>query len=434
MRNYLLSEAFAIDCRMKNTNFIRNRLLNCRFLFLFILNLLKQSIAIELINFSQYFNSPSVTRSALSKARVKLSPSAFISLNNILTNEFYADNLIQNFNGLNIYAIDGTTLELPIDSQNIIEKYGGATNQTNSVVPMARASYLYDVINGIVFDAIIAPYKASERDLAIQHLEKLRECRSLESLQKSLVIMDRGYPSAALIIYMVMHNIPLLMRCNKKFMKEIDSIAAAGKRDKIIKFSVDREGTAKVAIQKLFPNLPRKSVITLRVIIVTLNTGEKEILITTLLDKQEYPFKIFLKLYFNRWGIEGIYKFHKVDLRVENWSGKSCIVIEQDFHALVLASNARALIALEAHFEMEKVKRPTKEISNKYICKINKNVSIATLKNELVGVLMNHNASIEDFCENVKQIMKKNLIPIRPGRTFRRIRKHPHRKYHMNLR
>jgi hypothetical protein len=129
--------------------------------------------------------------------------------------------------------------------------------------------------------------------------------------------------------------------------------------------------------------------------------------------------------------IEENYKFHKVGLEIENFSGMTCHAVEQDFHATVLATNARAILSLEA---FEELKQNTNKKEKKYTYEINKNVSMDALKGEFVFVLLNPTANIEAFCSEIKSVMKKNLVPIRPGRNFIRIIKHGRRKYHMNLR
>jgi hypothetical protein len=299
---------------------------------------------------------------------------------------------------------------------------------------MAKASILYDVVNGIAFDAIIAPYRTAERDMAIQHLEKLRLHWTFEKLQSTLVIFDRGYPSAPFIIYLLKHGINFLMRCNTKFIKEVDEAVAKGEEDVIINFDCKRSGKAKAELKKLFPDLDEKEKVSIRVIVITLKTGEKEILLTSLLDEKQYPYEIFHELYFTRWGSEENYKFYKFGLEIENFSGKTCQAVEQDFYATVLAANVRALLAIEAKEEITNAEENASRIPRKYAYAINKNVSMEGLKNEFIMMLLDPKANIEQFCDRVKNIMKRNLVPIRPGRQFRRIRKHPKRKYHMNLR
>jgi hypothetical protein len=44
-----------------------------------------------------------------------------------------------------------------------------------------------------------------------------------------------------------------------------------------------------------------------RAVKVKLSTGETEVLLTSLMDKDKYPNEIFKELYFLRWGIETHY-------------------------------------------------------------------------------------------------------------------------------
>jgi hypothetical protein len=431
MKEYLHSKGFLDKCRKSPKHFLRLRQLPHTTLFLLILNLLKDSIPKELNSFCKICKTSTTTRAAITKARAKLNPSAFISMNDLLIQEFYCDNDVKLFHGLIPLAVDGSTLELPLNSPGILEKYGFASNQTDRKIPMARISQLFDVINGICLDAIIGPYESSERDLAILHIENMKGM-NIDILSKIVIIFDRGYPSLPLIVYLLKNNIHFVLRSNKQFLKEVNEVLHSRKRDVVLNISLRRASSgAKVELKKLFPNLNMDEIISFRVVIVTLKTGEEEILLTSLLDEKKYPYSIFCELYFKRWGIEENYKFHKVGLEIENFSGMTCHAVEQDFHATVLATNARAILSLEA---FEELKQNTNKKEKKYTYEINKNVSMDALKGEFVFVLLNPTANIEAFCSEIKSVMKKNLVPIRPGRNFIRIIKHGRRKYHMNLR
>lgn len=435
MRNYLHSEEFINNNKIGPKAFLRRRLLTFPILFSFILNLLKKSIPKEQIAFCKNCGLPGTfSRAAVTKARAKLSPKAFIEMNHVLIKEFYNDNTFKKFHGLITMAVDGSTIELPIDSPEILNKYGCASNQTGSKVPIGRISSLYDVANGITWDANLAPYTSSERVLAIQHLESIKTFEI--DFKQLLIIFDRGYPSLALIVYLLENGINFLMRCSKQFLKEVNEVEKSGKRDTIIQISLKRATrAARAELEELFPNINFNQTSSIRVTIVTLSTGENEVLISSLLDKEKYPYRIFKELYFKRWGTEENYKFFKVSLEIENFSGKSCNSIEQDFHTTVLAANSQALLTLEAIEEINF--NPNISVSSKskkYAYTINKNIAREVLKHEFVAALLNTEISMEKFCKRIKSTMMQNLVPIRPGRNFKRIREHPHRKYHMNLR
>lgn len=432
MKAHLHSENFLNSHRTSPNAFLRERVLSFPVMFSFIFNLLRKSIPKEQIAFCKNCNVSRTSRPAITKARRKLSPKAFIEMNHILLKEFYTDNPVKKFHGFITLAVDGSTVQLPIGSTEILQKYRGATNGNCSEVPMARISTLFDVVNGITWDAIIAPYDSNERKMAIQHFKELKSLVE----EPLLIIFDRGYPSLALIVYLLENGIDFLMRTSSQFFKEIQEVVKTGKRDTIIQIPLKRASrAAKAELKELFPEINFNKIISIRVVVVTLSTGENEVLITSLLDEKKYPYKIFRELYFKRWGTEENYKFFKVCLEIENFSGKSCIAVEQDFHATVLAANSRALLAYEAMHEINCRERiPLNSNPKKYVYEINKNISMEALKHEFVNALLHPEISLEHFCKEVKSIMKQYLIPIRPERNFHRERKHPGRKHHMNLR
>jgi hypothetical protein len=75
-----------------------------------------------------------------------------------------------------------------------------------------------------------------------------------------------------------------------------------------------------------------------------LDTGENEILITSLMDKTLYPTEIFAALYHERWPVEEDYKIMKCRMEMEAFTGQSVRSIYQDFHANVFAKNLVAML------------------------------------------------------------------------------------------
>ncbi|MDP1835282.1 MAG: IS4 family transposase [Chlamydiales bacterium] len=428
LRQEMHSEDFMRSFRLSTKAFVRERTLTFTTILSFVLNLLRKSIPKELNNFSGQLQVARTTRSAVTQARAKFSSQAFVKLNKTLLKEFYTNNDFKTYHGFIPLAIDGSTVQLP-NSSEVIETFGFASNQTEHTMPMARVSMLHDTLNGITLDARIKPYCISEKDIVIEHLEAIKDLQL--DLGKILIIFDRGYPSYSLIYYLLENGMFFLIRCGGGFLKEINETVKAGIKDKIQTIPFKRASKdAKEAIARLFPDhLPNE--ITFRVVVLELKTGEQEVLLTSLMCTETYPLNIFLNLYFSRWNIEEGYKFYKSGVEIENFSGKSVLSVEQDFHATVLATNARALLSLEASREIQK---DEENLSRKYEYVVNKKVSMEGLKHDFVKVLLNRGYDIEAFCSRVKSTMKKDRIPIRPGRNFKRVVKHRRRKFHMNQR
>ena len=180
-------------------------------------------------------------------------------------------------------------------------------------------------------------------------------------------------------------------------------------------------------LKEKLPHLTEESSVQLRILSFRLKSGEKEILITNLLDKEKFPTQTLFNLYAKRWEIEENYKFYKSALLMENFSGKSELAVQQDFYATVLTSNMASLLIQEAQAELEEER---KEQKHKYNYKINKNISIGLLKDELIDILL-RNKDLDTYCENLKSRIKKNLVPIRPNRSFSR-KRNREKSYHQN--
>jgi len=127
-----------------------------------------------------------------------------------------------------VFAIDASSKPLP-DSPQLRTQYGGATGKGTFAVAKARASQLYDVLNGIVVDAVIAPFRTGERELARQPVEALlrRAARQIATI----ILFDRGYPGTSprtfppqgvpLLFYLMTHQIRPVMRVPVRFYPKI---------------------------------------------------------------------------------------------------------------------------------------------------------------------------------------------------------------------
>ena len=419
LKNFLLSKVLFDVGRFKGAFFTRNRVFSFKSIILFIINLAKKSLHLELRDFTKMCGVKSVTKQAFSKARLKLNPIVFKLLNEKFVSEFYTDNDFKTFEGFRVLAIDGSTIQLP-SSNEIVSFYGCCSGSAGLALPMAQSSTLFDVFNKITVDSVISPYKASEKNQALELLKSLVSINKKIDFDqgniKDLLIFDRGYPSMQLIIELIRNKKDFLMRCPSNFINPIREARKKGKVDQIIEieFAKLSEPTLR-SLKKTISNFDENKKIKLRVLCLGLSSGEKELLLTTVLEKNHTPIKLF-KLYQKRWDIEENYKFIKSIAAVENFSGKSKITVEQDFYATVLTCNIASMLMQEAEDEINEI---MKEKKLKYRYKVNKNIALGLLKNELIEVLI-FDKDLNQFCEQIKLQMQKALVPVRPNRSFQR--------------
>lgn len=409
IKSMIHSPSFMESNRMSETDFTRERKLPFLSVILFHLNLIKQSLQKELTDFMGIFHRENVSKSAFCQQRLKLKPEAFVQLNEVLVREFYTDNIIWDWNGFRLCSMDGSTLELP-KSEDTLNTFGYI--ESEKIVPMARISTFYDLLNNIIIDSKIDSYETSEYALALEHTKKAEK--------NDLFILDRGYGAIWLFLYFTIKDINFVTRLQRNFIPEIDMFWTSGEKSKIITInycpgkSEKKLNDLKLAFEPF----------NLRLVKVFLDNGQIEVLATSLLVEDKYPISIFKELYFKRWGIEVNYDHLKNHVEIGNFTGKSAIAIQQDFYANMFIANLQAIIARDVQKDIENKKRKAK-----YAYKVNRNISLGFMKDRIVQILTSNNPG---YMEELKQLFKIEPVPIRKNRTFPRQEERKRKKYHMN--
>jgi hypothetical protein len=347
--------------------------------------------------------------------------------------EFYTENSYTTWHGYRLIGIDGSTAQLP-DSPAIRQEFGCVSNQYGPVMAMGKISVAYDVENGLSLDAILAPYRSEERELALQHLAGITDfdqrTEGRRGHEGDLFLFDMGYPALYFIALFLFAGKEVVIRTSAAFLKEVQEAIQAESPDQIIEIPLQtaaRPFPPKLKARK--PDVDPEQVISLRVLTIFLEDGTAEYLLTTLLDAEVWPYHVFQDVYAKRWGSETNYDVLKNILEIENFTGQSVLSVRQDFYATVLTSNIQGLIQWELHEEIEVDNQST---SRTYQYQLNKNVSIGLLKDTLVTLILEE-GDLQAFYREVKRQMKRSIVPIRPGRSAPRKRKN-HQKYPMNKR
>jgi DNA-dependent RNA polymerase auxiliary subunit epsilon len=364
-------------------------------LFYFMLGMIKESSQNALERFfAKTGEDIHMTQQAFSLARQKIKWQAFRIVFVFTVNTYYLEYKkdMQRWNGMRVFAVDGSQMALPNDKP--LRKYFG-TSGPGDTSPMARGSMLYDILNDLIADAQIEPMSTDERTPALMHISQLKGLESFEKWRE-LLLFDRGYPSFELIKELLGGKIHFLMRVRKKFSTKIDGL---GHGDHIIYL---QQGDEKIPV---------------RVIKFLLEGGEEETLITDLLEKK-YGTASIKALYFKRWPVETKYDQVKKKLEIENFSGRLADNIRQDFYAAMVIANLLTDIKYEAQEEVE-AEQEGKD--NKYEYKINVNHAIGVIKDKLIQTLCEEDdEKRSEMFDEMIELLKKRIIPIRPNRSFPR--------------
>jgi len=412
------SENFLDKHRKNPKDFIRNRSLPFPILINFLSNMNKGSIQDELDHYFKALNNADVaervvSNSALTKARKKVKHEAFIDLNEHINHYFYDIFPHQTWRGFNLLAVDGSTAALLSLLENA--EHFGQWNPTNGDPrPVARISQMFDVLNRITIDAIISPKSNGERELAAQHFLKL--------MPNDLILLDRGYPAFWLFKLIVSMGADFCARISYDVWKVVKKFFNSGKKGKTIELKCSYK-SGKECRKMGLDTKPMK----LRLVRIELDTGEAEILITSLTEKEAYPNDIFDELYHLRWPVEEDYKVMKLRLEVENWSGKTVHSVYQDFHAKVFAKNLTAMLA-----------HPTRPIikeqyaHRKYLYQLNFTQALSKTKDTIVLLFNRTSDAVREIIAKLHDIFIKTVEPVRPDRKYPRNHKIRRKPFYPN--
>ena len=414
IKQIITSPDFVARHRQNNNDFTRQRKLPFHLLIVFLINFVRGSYQDELDKFFKAIcrfdvAKRVVSKAALTKARMKLKFEAFVELNLHLVHHFEKHFNPRTWFGFRLLAIDGSTARLPM-TEAIAQHFGVWNGRQGAPSPIARVSQLFDVLNKITVDALMKPKSIGERELAAQHV--------LNVMPDDLILLDRGYPAWWLfnLILSLDANFCARVSCTK--WKVVRKFFRSGLPEKIIELPVHATSVAQCK-QMGLDATPLK----LRLIRIE-NDGKVAVLITSLIDTEQYPIHIFNDLYHRRWPIEEDYKTIKCRMELENFSGKSALSVYQDFHAKVFAKNLVSMMTFPIQDRLD-------ENTNSKKYRYQLNFTQAFSKSKGVIALLFHDTArrIRRLISDLQHTFQITVEPIRPGRKYPRNHKAMPRKF-----
>lgn len=389
--------------------FTRERKITFVHLIVLLIQGISKSLQRDLNSFYQKlqesdFSIQYVTKSAFSQSRSKLKPEAFLELNQVGLKSFYKDADWRKFNGLRLLAIDGSTAVLP--KHKSIEEEFGITNfgpYADSPRSVARMSILYDVLNLTTLDAQIDKYDISERELARRHFEFVEA-------KTDLLLLDRGYPSMALMFQMQCLGINYLIRMRDNWWHEIRKMIADGQKDKEVTFKLPEK--EKALLKKYNTDIDS---IRCRLVCVELEDGAIEVLCTSVLDKQLLPYQCFKELYHYRWNIEEAYKLLKSRLQLEAFSRKTALAVKQDFFAKIFTLTTAAVMTFPVDTQLKAEHKASKR---KHEHKVNRTNALAMIREISKKVFID--GLIKPAIEALDRFLRATTELVRRNRKFER--------------
>ena len=254
--------------------------------------------------------------------------------------------------GYRLTAIDGT-LEDVADSQENARFFGRISEgKTASPYPQARCLYLVEVATHLIFDAIIAPCRASEQRLCWGLL------RSIEA--GMLVLFDRGFVSGAFLEAIYARQAQVLARLSNGIFLRREQVLADGSylttltpkmcqglkkpmRVRVVEYFIEPKIAEELAKQPPSRTHSKSDGTNPDVL-------KRHRLITTILDPDLAPALELCLLYHERWEIELCIDEMKNHLRISQRPLRSHLPLLalQEAYAMLLTHYALRLIMFRA--------------------------------------------------------------------------------------
>jgi hypothetical protein len=295
------------------------------------------SIDKEMLEYFDY-QSDTVTASAFTQQRDKLSDTIFKSIFHQFTHSFAH---FKSMNGYRLVAVDGSDLHIPHNPRDA-ETYFQSVPGTKGF-NLLRVNALYDLLNRVYLDGEIQPgRKAHERKALLDMMRR----SDLDS--PVLLIADRGYESYNVFAHMMAKGWKFLIRVKDKSTRSMlgtFNTPASGEFDQIVHRELTRKQTKQVRQNPdRYKFLPTSVTfdfldentefypISLRAVRVQLEDGSYQCFITNLED-DIFPPEVIKSLYFLRWGIETSFRELKHTLALTHLHSKKKESIAQEIFA-----------------------------------------------------------------------------------------------------
>lgn len=311
--------------------FTRQRKLPLPALVALLLSSMRKSVQAELDEFFAHLHQQAqlvrhVSEQAFAQARAKLSHTSIPRLNDWVIERAQYYGFVARWHGLRLVAADASTVRFGLRASHVFR----------AALPDQIAFGLFLPGCELMLSASLHSVHDNERQMLFDHLDRL--CSS------DLLLLDRGYPCSWLVAVLNQRAIPFCMRVEKSGTAGFTCVREfirSGLADQVVMLrAANRCDVRDFAC----PGGPQ----TVRLVRQTAPNGQVRVLMTNLLDSENFPASQFADLYHQRWRIEEAFKRLKHRLNLEHVSGLSQLAVEQDVAAKVLCDNLQALVTLEA--------------------------------------------------------------------------------------
>ena len=374
-----------------------------------VLDLARQTLAVELGRFFGWQPEQIVTKSAFCQRRSSIKPIFFKDLFARTAQYFYeCFPNHQRWKGKRLLAVDGTGQALP-NFPVMGRVFGFHLNQhTNR--PSMRLLLTHDVLNNVINQVTFHTQNSAE----IVHAYQQVPTADLNAIY----IYDRHYASFALAYLHDRRGSDYVIRMKTDGGSSlVQDFLQSTDKQRVVTAQL-RTGRAFYKLDELGLQPERGAQFKVRLVRVELDDGTVEVLMTSLIDGRRYPHRSFKWLYGKRWGVETAIFVLKSFLQLALISARTQPGVEQDLWASFAFYNQQSALMMACQ---EEVEQATKH--RKYEYRINRNVTAGMIRHFLTHIYLDGPAAWRNKTLVLLRLMPRYTEPYRPERSRARERK-----------
>jgi len=293
------------------------------------------------------------TDSAYCQARRRLPLQVFQTLFHRVRNMLLAatDEMLPLWRGHRVSYIDGSTSSTP-DTPDLQQTFGQPAGQKSGCgFPVATLVGLFRS-GGLLVDLLIAPLRTHEASIAhllFQHLKP-----------NDVLVGDRAFSSYVLIALLQQRGVHAVMRLHQRRKTDFRRGRYLDVRDRLVRWTkpVNRPQWMD---EETFDSLPDE--MTLRQVEYQVEArgyrSQKVVLVTTLLDAEQYPKRELASLYGDRWRVETYFRHLKQTMRMDALRCKTPEGVEKELWMFGIIYNLVRSVMIEAarrqHVEPDRI-------------------------------------------------------------------------------
>jgi hypothetical protein len=425
MRAFLYDEETKNTFRMSPEQFTRDRILTFERIVALLLYQHSTAIGSRLDGFFREggFGEDSTppTASAFCQARMNINPYIFVTWMARAAAFFYQNyeqaGMVQRWRGRRLFAVDGSKIHVPDTEITRLRCTIHPCPHSTEGTVQAMYSLLYDVLNKIPINCAVSGKKPEKQFVFEDHLP----CCPLDAV----VLFDRLYNDFSIMAANDAAGVDWIIRGKQRVtFKQVEEFAQSDSTEAIVTLTVPAS-QKKLVRQHQWPES-----IQVRLVKITLSTGETEILITSLLDAVAYPAEEFGWVYQQRWGVEGAFKVFKTRLEAERFSSSKPQAIAQDIYAMAFLMGFESILDKE---QDAAVRRESTAKGRKWQYQLKKSAALNAINARIPQFFVCSNFLPDKVIDEIRRALIHQTEAIRPDRTFPRPNLTPSERLNYNL-